>query len=186
VRIDNCIQEAFLLRQHVVGVFFDLEKAYDRVWRRKVLNTLHDWGLRGNLPFFIQNFLAERIFKVKIGQHLSEWYTQDNGVPQGSVLSVTLFAVAINDIVDCVKYPVIGSLFVDDFAVFCRASNLNSAARLTQLTLNNLHKWTQRNGFKISREKTKCLHFHRIRGQHIPPPLHLGGRNLPYVESVRF
>ena len=186
VRTENFIQEAFLLGQHVIAVFFDLEKAYDLVWRQKILNTLHEWGLRGNLPIFIKNFLADRVFRVRLGNHLSGFYTQNNGVPQGSVLSVTLFAIAINDVTECVRTPVMGSLFVDDLAIFCRSSTLASASRVIQLTLNRLGEWSNRSGFRFSAEKTKCVHFHRKRAQGPPPELRLNGRILPYSDSARF
>ena len=57
---------------------------------------------------------------------------------------------------------------------------------MVQLTINKLHKWSKRNGFLFSLEKTKCIHFSRTRGVHVNPTLHLGGRNLPFVESIRF
>ena len=40
---------------------------------------------------------------------------QEMGVPQGSILSVTLFSVKINSITQCLKPGVDCSLYVDDF-----------------------------------------------------------------------
>jgi ribonuclease HI len=186
VRSTNFIHEAFLLRQHVVAVFFDIEKAYDRLWRHKVLKTLHEWGFRGNLLIFIRNFLEERVFRVRVHNFLSSSRTQENGVPQGCILSVTLFAIAINNIEECIKPPVIGSLFVDDLAVFCRSSTLHSATRQIQMTLNRLEKWSNCNGLRFSTEKTKCMHFYRVRGIFPIPSLFLGSKKLPFVQTTRF
>ena len=47
-----------------------------------------------------------------------EQMVQEEGVPQGSVLSVTCFALAINTLPQCVCESVRASLYVDDFAVF--------------------------------------------------------------------
>ena len=44
------------------------------------------------------------------------------GVPQGSILSVTLFIVKINSITSCIRNGVDKSLFVDDFGVSYRNS----------------------------------------------------------------
>ena len=55
-------------------------------------------GMNGKLLKFIQNFLINLIFCVKINNHLSPPHDILNGFPQGSTLSVTLFLVAINDI----------------------------------------------------------------------------------------
>ena len=62
-------------------IFFDLEKAYDTTWKYGILHDLHDAGLRGQLPGFISNFLANRSFRVRIGTSLSDEYKQEMGVP---------------------------------------------------------------------------------------------------------
>jgi hypothetical protein len=84
-------------------VFFDLEKAYDTTWKPGILQDLESTGLRGRLPTFICNFLANRKFRVKSGANLSDTYKQEMGVPQGSILSDTLFVLKINSIV--IAYP---------------------------------------------------------------------------------
>ena len=81
------------------------------------MKNLHDMDLRGRLPLFIQNFLSERKFRVRVGTSLSDFYDQESGVPQGSILSVTLFIVKINSITSCIRNGVDKSLFVDDFGV---------------------------------------------------------------------
>jgi hypothetical protein len=37
VRLESFIREAFVRREHVVSVFFDLEKAYDTTWKYGIL-----------------------------------------------------------------------------------------------------------------------------------------------------
>ena len=58
VRLETFIRDAFVAKQHVVAVFFDLEKAYDTTWRHGIMRDLHDLGIRGRLATFIENFLA--------------------------------------------------------------------------------------------------------------------------------
>ena len=58
-------------------------------------------GLRGRLPDFIGQFLSDRSFKVRVGSTFSDPHPQEMGVPQGSILSVTLFSVKINSITQC-------------------------------------------------------------------------------------
>ena len=101
IRLESFIRDAFVKKEHVVAVFFDLEKAYDTTWKHGTMKDLHKLGLKGRLP--IQNFLSDRIFNVRIGNTLSDIFKQEQGVPQRSILSPTLFGVKINDIVKCVK-----------------------------------------------------------------------------------
>ena len=65
------------------------------------MKDLHDLGLKGRLPIFIQSFLEDRTMQVRVGSTLSDLYDQEQGVPQGSILSTTLFNIKINNIVTC-------------------------------------------------------------------------------------
>ena len=80
VRLETYIRDAFINKQHVVAIFFDLEKAFDTTWKHGILRDLHDLGLRGHLPSFIENFLDDRSFKVRIGSNLSDAHHQEEGV----------------------------------------------------------------------------------------------------------
>ena len=54
VRLETFIRDAFIKKEHVVAVFFDLEKAYDTTWRYGILKDIHKLELRGRLPTFIE------------------------------------------------------------------------------------------------------------------------------------
>jgi hypothetical protein len=99
VRLESYVREAFIRREHVVVILFDLEKAYDTMWKYGILRDLHATGLRGRFPKFIAQFLSNRQFKLRVGLCLSDLYQQEMGVPQGSILSVTLFIIEINSMV---------------------------------------------------------------------------------------
>ena len=50
VRFETFCWEAFIHNQHLVSVFFDLEKAYDTTWKYGIMKDLHGFGRRGRLP----------------------------------------------------------------------------------------------------------------------------------------
>ncbi|GBM13055.1 putative RNA-directed DNA polymerase from transposon X-element [Araneus ventricosus] len=52
VLLETHIRNAFIRRNHLVSIFFDIGKAYDRTWRYGILSTLFNFGFRGNLPIF--------------------------------------------------------------------------------------------------------------------------------------
>ena len=90
------------------------------------MKNIHDIGFKGRFPLFIQNFLNDREFKVKVGSTLSELYKQEQGVPQGSILSVSLSSIKINDIVKNINPGVDCSLYVDDFLICYRSKNMHT------------------------------------------------------------
>ena len=118
VQLESVIQNSFSRRSHSVVVFFDIEKAYDMIWRYSILNTLHKWGLRGNLPNFIKSFLNNRTFKVRVGNSTSGVRQLENGIPQGSTISVVLFAIAINELTTSISPSIGKMLYVDDLAIY--------------------------------------------------------------------
>ena len=186
IKLETIIREGFMKGQHTVGIFFDLEKAYDTTWKYGILKDLYNAGLRGNMPTFISKCLTGRNFTVRVGNTLSDSYHQQEGVPQGSILSVTLFSMKINNIVKCLLNGVNCSLYVDDFLISYQSKNMNSIERILQLCLNKLENWADENGFKFSRSKTVCVHFCQQRKFHPDPTLKLYGVDIPVLKQTKF
>ena len=186
VLLETFVREAFIKKEHLTAVFFDLEKAYDTTWKYGIMRDLSDFGLKGRLPHFIDNFLSNRNFKVRVGTTLSDLQGQEEGVPQGSILSVTLFSIKINNIVKTLNPGVDCSLYVDDFLICYRSKHMHTIERQLQQCLNKIQKWALENGFKFSKTKTQCMHFCQLRGLHNDPVLKLDGVEIPVVDQYKF
>ena len=183
--LDTDIGRAFAENKYITAIFFDLEKAYDTTWRHLILKQLHYVGLRGHLPIAIQNFLHHRKFKVNVNGVLSDEHSQYEGVPQGSVLSTTLFILAVNNITQQLPPGVQCSLYVDDFAIWLIYTDVHVAENILQRALNSISSWTDKNGFTISIPKTVAITFTRKR---VIPDLHLTLNNQPlkFVSHTKF
>ena len=169
-----------------MSVFFDLESAYDTTWKYGILRDLHDFDLGGRLPIFIAAFLNERLFRVRVGNTLSDAREQEMGVPQGCIISVTLFSIKISSIVKAINSGVECFLYVDDFVISLRARNMNTIERQLQQCLNKLQSWSNENGFKFSKTKTKCMHFCNLRCHHPNPELYLNKTRIDVVTEFKF
>ncbi|GFU06795.1 probable RNA-directed DNA polymerase from transposon BS [Trichonephila clavipes] len=154
VYLESQIRDAFVRRNHLVSLFFDIEKAYDRTWRFGILRNLYYFGLRRNLPIFIFNFLALRYFHVRIGHSSSHKFIQVQGVPQGSVLSVALFNIYMSSILHHLPPSVREMLYVEDLQISCQGSDMRLIERQLQTTVNRLIKWCDQNGHTISPSKS--------------------------------
>ena len=151
-----------------------------------ILKQLASWGIGGNMFCFIKNFLSDRYLKTRVGSEFSSPYLQEEGVHQGSVLSVTLFAVAINSLMEHIPASVQGSLFVDDFAVYCSWSNAFEAGRKIQAAVDAASNWAKSKGFRFSPQKTKAIRFTRTRKREEIPTLFLKDSILAYEDEVKF
>ena len=100
VRLETFICDVFVKKEHVVAVFFDLEKAYDTTWKYGILRDLHKFGVNGRLANFVESFLANRSIQVRVGSTLSDTFGLSQGVLQGNILSTTLFNIKINSIMN--------------------------------------------------------------------------------------
>ena len=139
VRLETLIRDAFIHNQHLVAVILDLQKAYDTTWKYGILKDLHKMGLRGNLSIFIGNFLSDRTFQIHSGTILSDKrFHQEEGVPQGAILSTTLFNVKINDILKQVDPGVEFSLYVDDCVIMYRSPTIDAIQRKLKHTIHSL------------------------------------------------
>ena len=185
IRLETFIRDALVNREHIVSVFFDLEKAYDTTWRYGILKDLHDLGLKGRLPLFIRSFLEERTMQVRVGSILSDLYDQEQGVPQGSILTTTMVNIKINNIVNCLDTKTDGSLYVDDFGICYRSKNMRTIERHLQQSINRIEEWATNNGFKFPKSKTHCVHFCKLRRIHNDPVLYLYGPPIPVVEESK-
>ena len=185
-RIDTDIKTALANNQHTMAIFFDLTKAYDTTWKMGILRTLVNGGIKGNMTVFIRNFLSDRTMKVRIGSSLSNPHPQHEGVPQGSVLSCTLFSLAINSITNNLPINTNSTLYVDDLCIYSSSHNLRSLERKIQNAANKLSRWSTQHGFTFSHEKSVVMHFHKKRRIFPPPDIHLNRQRLRVVEQTRF
>ena len=167
-------------------MFFDLEKAYDTTWKYGILRDLQEFGVKVRLANFVESFLATRSIQVRVGWTLSDTFGLCQGVPQGSILSTTLFNIKINSIMNCLDPKTDGSLYVDDLCMCYRSTSMRTIERHLQQCINRIEQWALKNGFKFSKSKTQCVHFCQLRKIHDDPELYLYGSLIPVVDDFKF
>ena len=126
VSLERYLRDAFAQKQLAVGLFFDLEKAYETTWQYGIIRDLHRIGLRGRLPVFVSEYLRDRRIRVRIGTTLSDEFYPEEGVPTGGVLAVTCFGLKINELPSCIAKDIFKALFVDDLAICFRGRSLDT------------------------------------------------------------
>ena len=125
-RLESAIRSAALTRYALVAVFIDLEKAFDLMWKRGVLDRLVHFGIHGKMLTCIRDFLNGRNMNVRVGSDISDYKECENGSPQGSVLSPILFILIMNTLHDAQKRLDIDlSMFADD-GLFWKKAKQNS------------------------------------------------------------
>ena len=77
-------------------IFFDISKAFDKVWHKGLLFKLESIAIKYPLIKWFENYLSNRKQRVVINGKSSSWKTINADVPQGSVLGPLLFLIYIS------------------------------------------------------------------------------------------
>ena len=78
------------------AVALDISMAFDRVWHTGLLLKLKSYGISGQIFGLISFFLSNRWLQVALDGKSSQDYPVNAGLPQGSILGLTLFVLYSN------------------------------------------------------------------------------------------
>lgn len=129
VQLETVILSAFNNGEKLLAIFLDLENAFEKTWRHSILATLKTFGIDGHILAFLSNFLSNRFFHVRCGNIMSDNFVQENGVPQGCVLSALLFCISLNKMIEKVQLPVRAMLYADDIIIYINGKKPSHATR---------------------------------------------------------
>ena len=102
----------------VTACFFDLSKAFDRVWHQGLLAKLAHYGVSARVHAWLKEYLTSRRQRVQVEGCMSTFVDIPAGVPQGSVLSPLLFLICTIDLpLACEGHRTLCCQFADNTAL---------------------------------------------------------------------
>ena len=105
-----------MMVMNIEVVFFDVSKAFDKVWHDGLIFKLQENGTSANFLKVFKHFLTNRKQRVVLNGQSSSWTNVKAGVPQGSILGPLLFLIYINDLADGLSSNT--KLSADDTSLF--------------------------------------------------------------------
>ncbi|CAG9134602.1 unnamed protein product [Plutella xylostella] len=171
----GCTDQVFSLRsvtekvlakqQKVFCAFVDLEKAYDRVRRNDLWETLSVYGVDGHLTRALRSLYRESSACVRINGAYTDWFGIHRGVRQGCVASPWLFNLfmdsCLKDMKDDERGLRIGELLLKCLMYADDQVILASSVERLQQQVTLMHESFKRKGMKVNVNKTKVMVFER-------------------------
>ena len=167
--------------KEVRTVFFDISKAFDRVWHKGLLHKIESLGIKGNLLLWVKSYLSGRKQRVVINGKESTVLDLRAGVPQGSILGPLFFLIFINDIVNDIGCRI--KLFADDTSLYIIIEHPDTAAQILNEDLEKVRNWSKTWLVSFNPQKTETLLISRKANQIHHPPLYFDGIPIKEVTN---
>lgn len=186
---DDIISKAAVNGEHCEIVTLDIKKAYDRVWHRSIMEAVLDSKVGTRMNKFISSFLQQRSARVSFGGQMSRCFEQENGVPQGSVISVTLFLLAMNSLFEVIPKNVKVFVYADDIVIIATGKRVGFLRKILQKAVTAIEKRAKIKGFQMSPTKSTTMHCCKVRRHknwHLEgAKIILDGAEIPKVKTTR-
>ena len=145
----------------VVAAFLDCARAFDCVWHDGIRAKLKCYHIPPKLTRLISNYLRDRTMTVKEGTTFSRAFPITAGVPQGGIISPSLFKFYLSDIPISRDENESGSAYADDTCFWGSAYNATQAASIVQFALNGFEYWARAWRVLPEPSKSNCIIFSR-------------------------
>ena len=153
---DN-ILKGFDKGEYTGMVLIDLQKAFDTIDHRILINKLKHIGMSKDATEWIKSYLKNRLTYVDIENQKSSYKNVTCGVPQGSVLGPLLFLIYVNDMPQSVDCQLI--LYADDSCLSVTHKDVTYIEQVLNKNLSCLCDWLIDNKLSIHLGKTESILF---------------------------
>ena len=141
-----------------ITVALDMSNAFDTINIHTLIRKLLQTNIPGTIIKFIANYIKGCKAYTTYRNHTSKQRQFKTGVPQGGVLSPTLFNIFTSDLPPP-SAPVQAMAYADDITISSTHTRTSAAKKYIQPYLHTVFAWTKQNNLLLNPDKTTCTLF---------------------------
>ena len=172
--------------ERTVLVTLDISRAFDGIPRYGLINKILSTTMPDNSKRWLANYLSGRSARVSFQNCLSKTRIIPNGVPQGSVLSPTLFNLYMHDMPMPHRDSIKLATYADDITITSKHKRKEQATTEMQTYLDTLQMWFEDNRLKVAPTKSTVTLMTGYTHEHdYVPHLTLANETIPFKRSTK-
>ena len=181
-KLSNDIATTITRRGTVAVGFMDVEKAFDSVWHKWLLQWMRDVGLSNHLLLWNKDYLEERKVQINHNGTLSEAFQPTAGVPQGSTVSPVFFIIYVSKptVTRCKVLQ-----FADDIALTNKWRTSKGATNGLLHGMEQLNEWCSKWRINPNPGKTQVMLFN-WKKEGTTLPIKFGDSTLVQPNEIKF
>ena len=183
----DLIEQNVLRHQHTLGVFFDIEGAFDNVLLDKVIEGLKSKEVPRDITEWYGYYLTNRSVKITLGSSASE-RSLVRGTPQGGILSPLVWNIVFDSLLELLErfQGVNPRGYADDGMFLISGISPEVLIDLAQPAVNQAVEWGKQNGLRFSTKKTQAILFTRSKKLGNLKRLRINGNEIPYSDKIDY
>jgi len=161
--VDHLATRSLSLKRHLSIISLDFSKAFDKIGVHSIIQQLQEWQLGPRIINYVSNFMKNRKIIIKNGRNLSNSFPLDNGIPQGSPISVILFLISYNSLTKIIALPrqIKFTAYADDFHLIIEHNRRKNPIVDISFLFQEIGHWCSDSGASLLIEKYQSLHICR-------------------------
>ena len=185
VNLIEKIENALKNGNHALGIFLDIEGAFDNLPFDSIEKALNKTEAKGQIANWIVYMIKNRSICLKMaGAEIIR--TIAKGAPQGGVLSPFLWNLVLDELLSMFAKTHDLQAFADDLCLIIIGKDYNMTKQETKKRMDIIENWCSSSGLKISTLKTQVMIWTKQRN--FTPPTYILHKNesIPILESVKY